>query len=140
MIEIAGSAFDEIHAHAREQAPRECCGMLVGTPAHVTRAMRARNLETGATRFLIDPHDHIAALKWARERQLDVVGFYHSHPRSPAFPSETDVAESGYSGVMHLIVGGAGEPWSETRVFELGPPAIKELEYVVVNDAPVEEG
>ncbi len=140
MIEVAGSALDDIHAHARAETPRECCGMLVGTPARVLRAVRARNLESGTTRFLIDPRDHIAALKWARERQLDVVGFYHSHPRSPAFPSETDVAESGYSGVLHLIVGGTEPPWSETRMFELGPPEVKELEYVVVNDEPAAEG
>ena len=137
MIEIAGSALAAIHAHAREDAPRECCGMLIGSGARVVRAMRAANLEPGTTRFLIDPHDHIAALKWARERQLDVVGFYHSHPRSAAFPSERDLAESGYAGLLHLIVGGAEAAWSETRMFELAPPAIRELDYVVVDDVAI---
>ncbi len=135
MIEIAGSALAAIHAHAREDAPRECCGMLVGRGPRVLRAMRATNLERGTTRFLIDPHDHISALKWARERQLDVVGFYHSHPRSAAFPSERDLAESGYAGVLHLIVGGAEASWSETRMFELDPPAIRELDFVVAQDS-----
>lgn len=135
MIEIAGAALAAIHAHAREDAPRECCGMLVGSGLRVLRAMRATNLEPGTTRFLIDPIDHIAALKWARAHRLDVVGFYHSHPRSAAFPSERDLAESGYAaGVFHLIVGGADPSWSETRMFELDPPAIRELDYVVTDD------
>lgn len=136
MIEVSGAALREIHAHARDEAPRECCGMLVGSRGRVRRAIRAHNLEPGTTRFLVDPHDHIAALKWARDRQWDVVGFYHSHPRSAAFPSERDLAESGYSGVLHLIVGGAETAWSETRLFELTPPEITELEFTVVDDVP----
>ena len=132
MIEIAATVLEDIRAHARDEAPRECCGMLVGTPSLVLDSLRATNLEAGTTRFQIDPQDHIATLKWARQRQLDVVGFYHSHPRSAAFPSERDLAESGYAGVLHLIIGGADSPWSEVRLFELDPPHVRELEYTVV--------
>ena len=74
------------------------------------------NLAEGTTRFLLDPRDHIRAMREARERQMDVIGFYHSHPRSRAYPSETDVAESGYAGALHLIAG-EGEGRREMRLF-----------------------
>ena len=59
---------------------------------------------TSPTRFLIDPKDHIDARRAARGRGLEVLGFYHSHPHSPAWPSPTDVAEAAYPDAVHLIV------------------------------------
>ena len=54
---------------------------------------------------MIDPRDHLAAIHDGRARGLTVVGFYHSHPRSAAIPSETDRAEAAYPGHLFLIVG-----------------------------------
>ena len=81
-------------AHARTEAPRECCGLLVGTGETVVRSVRARNLDTNATRYLIDPEDHFAAIRAAREERLEVIGAYHSHPSSAPVPSATDIAEA----------------------------------------------
>jgi proteasome lid subunit RPN8/RPN11 len=58
------------------------------------RCVRARNLEARATRYLIDPEDHFAAIRSARADGLEVVGAYHSHPSSAPLPSATDVAEA----------------------------------------------
>jgi proteasome lid subunit RPN8/RPN11 len=62
-----------------------------------------------------------------------VIGFYHSHPRSPAAPSETDIAESGYAGAMHLIVGVAENGTPEARLFVIDGQEVAELEFVVVH-------
>src|SRR2546421_474664 len=83
-------------ARAREALPDECCGLLIGTPLRIDGAQRARNLEPGSTRFLIDPRDHFAAIHAARESRRFVVGVYHSHPRGPAAPSPADLAEASY--------------------------------------------
>ena len=92
-------------AHAREAAPRECCGLLVGTPDQVTRTVRARNLESGVTRFLVDPHDHFEAIRSARAEGKEVVGAYHSHPATPPVPSEVDRAQAfGGSDFLYVIV------------------------------------
>jgi proteasome lid subunit RPN8/RPN11 len=103
-LEVKQSALDEIVAHAREEAPRECCGMLVGTEERIERAVRARNLLRSNTRFLMDPRDQIAVMRESRGSGQSVVGFYHSHPASPPVPSETDTAEAAYSGYFYLIV------------------------------------
>jgi len=104
-------------AHAREAAPEECCGLLLGKGDEIVEAVRARNVAASATtRFVIDPKDHIDARREGRARGLDVVGFYHSHPASGAAPSETDRAEAAYPGSLYMIVGlGADRP--EVRVF-----------------------
>jgi proteasome lid subunit RPN8/RPN11 len=107
-VTIVRRALEQVWAHAVAQSPRECCGMLIGTSASVVESVPAGNLAEGDSRFLIDPHDHIQAIRRARAASLDVVGFYHSHPRSAAYPSETDIAECGYAGVVHLIVGSDG--------------------------------
>ena len=73
-MEISRAAFDAIVAHAREAAPRECCGLLIGLGAQIESAHRARNVDPSSTRFLIDPHDHFAAIRAARAGGREVVG------------------------------------------------------------------
>ena len=107
-FQITRSALEEITAHARAEAPAECCGMLVGSGASIDEAVRARNLAEDPARFLVDPRDHIAARRAARDQGLEVLGFYHSHPRSAAWPSDADVAEAAYPDAVYLIVSLAG--------------------------------
>jgi proteasome lid subunit RPN8/RPN11 len=101
--------LDAVIAHARDEAPAECCGVLLGTPRAVTEARRSRNLAADPNRFLIDPKDHIDSRREARAAGLEVVGFYHSHPHSAPVPSATDLAEASYADCVYLIVGMAGE-------------------------------
>jgi proteasome lid subunit RPN8/RPN11 len=104
-VEIPANAVRDMLAHAREEAPRECCGLLVGTGESVVRSVRARNLDAKATRYLIDPEDHFAAIRAARAEGLEVVGAYHSHPSSTPVPSATDIAEANSgSDFLYVIV------------------------------------
>jgi proteasome lid subunit RPN8/RPN11 len=104
-----GTALEAIVAHARDAAPEECCGLLLGRGDEIVAAVRARNAaDTPASRFLIDPKDHFGARRDARRAGVDVVGFYHSHPRTAAAPSAADAVEATYAGHLYLIVGLAG--------------------------------
>jgi len=104
-------------AHAREQAPRECCGLLVGKGDSIARSVRARNLDGSATRYLIDPADHFAAIRDARAEGLEVVGAYHSHPASAPVPSSTDIAEANNgSDFLYVIVSPAGDDVRAYRI------------------------
>jgi len=93
----------------------------------IDEAVPARNLADGLTRFLIDPQDHINAMRAARLRGFEIVGFFHSHPRSSAWPSATDVAESAYPDAVHLIVGVEGE----ARLFRIADGAVMEVMFAV---------
>ena len=86
------------------------------------------------TRFLIDPKDHIAARRAARGRGLEVLGFYHSHPHSPAWPSPTDVAEAAYPEAVHLIVSLEGGG-ADARLFRIERGSPVELPLVVTSYA-----
>lgn len=107
---------DLVVAHARRAAPAECCGILLGAAGDVIEAVPTRNIAERPTRFEIDPRDHLATQRAARERGLQIVGFYHSHPHTPPIPSETDQAEANYPDHLHLIVGVASDP-ADTRLF-----------------------
>ena len=128
---IRQEAVDVIVAHARAEAPAECCGMLVGRDASIDEAVRAKNIAARPTRFLIDPKDHIDARRAARRRGLDVLGFYHSHPHSPAWPSPTDVTEAAYPDSVYLIVSLEGAA-ADTRLFRIGSGGATELPLVTV--------
>jgi desampylase len=119
-------AHDGIIAHARDAAPAECCGLLVGAGEFIAEAVRTRNLAADRGRFLIDPEDHINARRDARHRGLEVLGFYHSHPRSPATPSPTDLAEASYPGHLYLIVSVLAEP-ADVRLYQFDGGAFREV-------------
>ncbi len=119
-VEVKQDVLEDMVAHARAEVPNECCGILIGTGHVVERSARARNLVTSPTRYLIDPVDHFAAIRNARESGREVVGFYHSHPASSPVPSETDRDNASYPGCWYLIVspGGPDGP-AEVRAFKL---------------------
>jgi proteasome lid subunit RPN8/RPN11 len=111
------AAREAIVAHAVDSAPNECCGFLLGNAQEILEALPARNVaDNPATRFLIDPADHFAVRRLARERGLEVIGFYHSHPASPPEPSPHDLAEFSYPEHLYAIVSLLTEP-AEVRLF-----------------------
>ena len=120
------AALDAAISHAREAAPAECCGVLLGSDEVVTEARRTRNRAIDQNRFLIDPEDHIDARREARARGLAVVGFYHSHPHSAPVPSPTDLEEASYPDHLYLIVGLSGDE-PDARLYRLEAGRFLEL-------------
>ena len=130
-MRVTRTAVDATIAHARQAAPAECCGLLLGHGDTIVEAVPTRNIATAPTRFLIDPKDHIDGRRDARQRGLDVIGFYHSHPRSPALPSETDRAEAAYSDHLYFIVSlAADEP--DVRLFRYAEGNFLAVPFVTV--------
>ncbi len=130
-VSVPRVLLEEIVRHAAEEAPAECCGLLIGSGDDVRASVRARNAEASATRYLIDPVDHFAAIKQARRAALEVVGAYHSHPHSAAAPSPTDLAGA-FGGFLYVIVGMAARP-AEVRAFELVDGNFQEVELVPIS-------
>ena len=118
-MRVARAVLDAVIAHARETAPDECCGLLLGRDGIVVETVRTVNIaDERETRFVIDPKGHIDIRREARRRGLEVAGFYHSHPRSAASPSATDRAEASYPDHLYLIVSLAHEP-PDVQLFSL---------------------
>lgn len=98
MIQISEKELAAITAHAERDYPHECGGMLIGkfqdgrkTVFETLPLENAREEEARHNRVLILPKDVMRAEQYAREQKLDVVGYYHSHPESPAVPSQYDL-------------------------------------------------
>ena len=95
-LKIGAGDVDSIHAHAREGYPEEVAGALVGMNLDgmkiVVDVWRAENTheEERSRRFLIEPLKIKEFEEQADERDMDVLGFYHTHPDHPAKPSEYD--------------------------------------------------
>ena len=133
ILRIRQAVLDELFVHAREEAPNECCGLLIGTEGFIHRAARARNLRQGPTRYLIDPVDHFAAVRTARTDGLSVVGAYHSHPASGPGPSKTDLAEAASPTFAYVIVSpGTRDTADAVQAFYLAPENVIPLELVPV--------
>jgi proteasome lid subunit RPN8/RPN11 len=115
MIRIEAEPWAAMVSHARETYPNECVGAMLGAIAGdaktVRVAMRLRNSFDGAqaARYELRPDDLLAADKAARERKMDLIGIYHSHPDCDAYFSRTDLENScpWYSFVVLSVKQGA---------------------------------
>lgn len=104
-LRISGVAWTDIVAHARADAPLECCGLLVGSGDAVVGAVAATNVDASPVRYTIDPHAYLRAAREARRVHVDVIGAYHSHPSSAPMPSATDLAEGVDAPFVYIIAG-----------------------------------
>ena len=104
VVRIPRHVLADLQAHARDELPNECCGLLVGTGDHVVRSVRSPNLRSSPNRYLIDPGTHFDTIRSARAEGLMIIGVYHSHPSAPAVPSATDAAEAHDLEYLYVIV------------------------------------
>jgi proteasome lid subunit RPN8/RPN11 len=94
-MRIAQSLIDEMVAHAREDLPNECCGMVGGSDGAASTVYRARNEFASPLRFGVHSEDLFRITqKEMPARGEDLVAIYHSHTKSPAYPSQTDLNEA----------------------------------------------
>lgn len=110
MITIAEQELTEIREHGVRDYPYECCGLLLGRfdvngkiVSEIFPISNAREESAKRNRFLITPEELIRGERYARDHDLEVVGFYHSHPDSPAVPSQYDL-EHAWPTYSYIIV------------------------------------
>jgi [CysO sulfur-carrier protein]-S-L-cysteine hydrolase len=118
-IEVRPRALAAMVDHARREAPLECCGLILGESGRVDEPVEMRNARASEKAYLIDPAEHLAVLKRARAEGRAVLGAYHSHPRSPAVPSPTDLAEAHYEEFLYVIVSLADPASPDVRGYRL---------------------
>jgi proteasome lid subunit RPN8/RPN11 len=122
MINISGQLLESIRQHGVRDYPYECCGLLLGRFEAAAKFVletypisNAREESAKRNRFLIQPEELMRGERYARSKELEVVGFYHSHPDSPARPSQYDL-EHAWPTYSYIIVstseGGSGDLYS----------------------------
>ena len=125
-MHVRRDVVEAIAAHARRESPRECCGLLIGTAHEVIEAVATANVAAEPHRhYQVSPVDHFAQIKRCRDaasqgaEALDIIGAYHSHPRSSPVPSPTDLEEA-FSEFLYIIAGpGDGSAALALRAYRL---------------------
>ncbi|MFA5839151.1 MAG: M67 family metallopeptidase [Candidatus Margulisiibacteriota bacterium] len=101
---ITKEALTNILEHAQGKS-FEVCGLLAGVNAKISHVFRMLNTDTKPeTGYFMDPKEQLVVMKEIRKLGLELLGIYHSHPSSPAYPSPKDVEKAFYDEVSYLIV------------------------------------
>ena len=126
-MQMSKDQWDELVAHAQEEAPNECCGYMRIDDGSVAETWRSTNGRASPYGYELDAESLLAAnnLDWDGHG----VGIYHSHPRSPAEPSQTDINLAQYPHWLYLIVSLADEP--DIRAWRITDGRVEEEEIAV---------
>jgi len=96
MLRLPAGVHAEIVGHCLGGLPDEACGLLGGDPAtaSVTTCYPTRNLAASAKLYTVDPAEHLRADRDAEAKGAEILGVFHSHTHTDAYPSSTDVAQA----------------------------------------------
>ena len=120
--------FRQILDHTRAESPNEACGLLAGRDGHVMHVLPAANVaENPRVGYLMDPHDQISHFYAIEEQDLDLLGIYHSHPASSAFPSVTDLSMAYYPEAVYAIISLVQDDSPVLRAFRMVEEEISEV-------------
>ena len=105
---IPQTIIDELISQARQDAPNETCGYLLGTSSEdgdiVTENYEMENIDHSPEHFSFNPKDQFAALKYARSKGLKILANWHSHPASPSRPSQEDIRLANDPSIRYAIL------------------------------------
>jgi proteasome lid subunit RPN8/RPN11 len=129
-MRIDRELYDEMVAHARADAPNECCGMVASRDGEAVKVYPATNTAASPLRYEIDGAEQYRIQLEIDDADLDLGAIYHSHTRSAPYPSQTDINLAFYPDALYVIVGLAdGAP--EVRAFSIRDGQVSEAELLV---------
>lgn len=114
--------------HARSDASKECCGLLAGRNATITKIFAAANAAPNpATSYEIAPPELFAMMRQMRAAHLDFLGIYHSHPSTENAPSPTDIERAYYPDIAYFILSPSAAVSRPVRAFHIRNHTVTEL-------------
>ena len=133
-LTLKQSQATQIIAQARARAPEEACGLLGGHRGRVQRIYPTTNTLHSPSRYQIDGEQQWAALKDMAERawEPEPLAIYHSHPRGPETPSETDVSQAYYPDSVYIIIAHLDRPEPSLRGFRIIEGQVYQVELEIV--------
>jgi proteasome lid subunit RPN8/RPN11 len=128
-MRIAQSLVDEMVAHARDHLPNECCGLVGGADGEATSVIRVANSASSPLRYEMDPQEQYNALKSIEDGGGELLAIYHSHTKSAAYPSQTDVNQAvAWPEQIYVIVSLADEDAPDVKAYLLQDLKIADVE------------
>ncbi|GAC1465946.1 MAG: M67 family metallopeptidase [Desulfuromonadaceae bacterium] len=133
MLLIPKNIHDDMTAHAREGFPLEVCGILGGTGESVSAIYRMTNTDASNEHFMMEPREQFAVIKDLRGKGLAMLAIYHSHPETPARPSEEDIRLALTPDVSYLIISLADAAVPDIKSYKIssGDVQLEPIEVIV---------
>ncbi len=128
MLTLPGGFIEEMVAHAQEEAPNECCGIIAGVNGDASKLFRARNAEASPYRYSVDPKDLFRIYRECEEKDWNFLAIYHSHTASEAYPSPTDVRLAFWPEAYYILVSLQDASKPVVRAFRILDGAVAEEE------------
>lgn len=130
MIRINKVFFDEIVKQALDELPNEACGLLAGKYDEVIKRYPMTNIDESPEHFSFDPTEQFKVLRQSRSEGLKLIANYHSHPSTPARPSQEDIRLAFDSEIVYLILSLAGET-PDLKGFKIKNGEVEAVEVVI---------
>lgn len=123
--------INDLFDHAKKGLPEEVCGYLAGTGREVTRHFALTNIDHSNEHFSFDPKEQFQVVREARKLGLEILANYHSHPETPARPSQEDIRLAFDPNISYVIVSLAAEI-PDVKSFRIKNGEIEKEEILVV--------
>ena len=104
MLRISKALYDEVVAHCRHHYPKEACGILAGQAETVSQVYPMANVEDSPISYAMEPKEQLQTEKQMRQRHQQMLGIYHSHTATDAYPSSVDVGLAVSPDVSYVVV------------------------------------
>jgi proteasome lid subunit RPN8/RPN11 len=130
-MQIAQDLYDEIVAHARSEAPNECCGMIGSRDGRALAVHRATNVAASHLRYEIDPAEQYRIQMAIEDSGQDLGAIYHSHTRTAPYPSQTDINLAFHPDSLYVIIGLEDPQRPDVRAYTIRDEQVSEVELVV---------
>ena len=118
MISIPRNILDSIILQARKELPNEACGYLAGNNGIISKSYELTNIDHSPEHFSFDPIEQFKTLKDCRNNGLQLIAVYHSHPSTPARPSEEDIRLANDPEISYVIISLA-QPEADAKSFRI---------------------
>jgi proteasome lid subunit RPN8/RPN11 len=130
-MRISRELLDDVIAHARADAPNECCGMIASRDGEAVAVHRASNAAASPLRYEIDGMEQYKIQTAIEDAGLELGAIYHSHTRSAPLPSQTDINLAFYPEAVYVIVGLADGDEADVRAWSIVDGQVSEAELEV---------
>jgi proteasome lid subunit RPN8/RPN11 len=130
-MKLKKAIYDDMIEHCRNCLPYEACGILAGKNNFVTEIYKIKNIEDSFVSYFMEPKEQLKAMKDIRQRGLDMIAIFHSHPFGNAYPSKKD-RDLAFYDVYYVIVG--FEPKIEVKSFKIKDGEINQEELIIENE------
>jgi proteasome lid subunit RPN8/RPN11 len=133
MIHIPQSVIDGIIVQARNEWPNEACGLLIGSENEVIKQFPLTNIDHSPEHFSFDPREQFGVLKEARSQGVQIIANYHSHPASPARPSEEDIRLAFDPDIIYIILSLQEKDNPVIKAFSIKKGKVEQLQLIIDN-------